>query len=90
MAKRMVTRDHYMPISIGKPFAAQSLSMIDAGWLADQGGAVMVGCCTDLRYVRRLTACEICSNMDLACAISGSVTVTVAGASAHEGVYPGN
>ena len=59
MAWRMVVRDHYVPISTGKSLAAQFLSRVVAGWLADQGGAATVGCCTDLRYVRRLTACVI-------------------------------
>ena len=89
MAWQMVVRDHYMPISTGKPLAAQTLSRVVAGWLADQGGVVTAVCCTDLRYVRRLTACSICSDVDLACATSGSVAVTVAGAAAPEGVSPG-
>ena len=86
----MVVRDHYMPISTGKSLAAQFLSRVVAGWLADQGGAATVGCCTDLRYVRRLTACEICYDVEVARATSGSVAVKVVGASDPEGVSPGN
>ena len=50
----------------------------------------MVGCCSDLRYVRRQTVCKICSVVDLARATSGSAVLPGAGATTTGGVVPAN